>query len=142
MADEGAPAYRLDDQVGYLLRLAGQRHVVLFQSLMEHDLTPTQFAMLIRLGEVGSGSQNQLGRMIGMDVATTKGVIDRLKAKGLITLSADPADSRRRVIALSDDGKALLPALRALGRRITDATFADLSAEERATLVALLRRLV
>ncbi|WMS44050.1 MarR family transcriptional regulator [Acuticoccus sp. MNP-M23] len=137
----GEAPYRLDDQIGYLLRLAGQRHVALFQSLMEHDLTPTQFAMLIRLGEVGQGSQNQLGRMIGMDVATTKGVIDRLKAKALITLAADPADSRRRLIALSEDGIKLLPALQALGHQITDATLGDLDKAERATLLALLRRI-
>lgn len=133
--------YRLDDQVGYLLRLASQRHAAIFQSRMIHGLTPTQFSMLIRLGEVGSGSQNQLGRLIGMDVATAKGVVDRLRAKGLITLAADPTDARRRVIRLSAEGMRILDAIKQRGMAITAETLEPLDEAERETFVALLRRL-
>ena len=44
----GSEKYRLDEQVGYLLRQASQRHAALFQSRIPHRLTPTQFAALIR----------------------------------------------------------------------------------------------
>ncbi|MEM9221972.1 MAG: MarR family transcriptional regulator [Pseudomonadota bacterium] len=135
------PTYRLDDQVGYLLRLASQRHAALFQSLMTHDLTPTQFAMLARLGEVGSGSQNQLGRLAGMDVATAKGVVDRLAAKGLVTLSPDQSDGRRHVISLSPEGEKLLPELRKIGREISRATLAPLTQHDRQEITRLLRAL-
>lgn len=133
--------YVLDEQVGYLMRLASQRHAAIFQTLIGHDLTPTQFAMLIRLGEVGSGSQNHLGRLTAMDVATAKGVVDRLRAKNLVTLSPDANDARRRVIALSPEGERILEALRAHGTKITAETLAPLDAEERDTFVRLLRKL-
>ena len=93
MTDE--PTYILDDQIGYLLRLANQRHSVIFQNLMTHGLTPTQFATLIRVAEAGKVSQNQLGRTAAMDIATIKGVVDRLKAKGFLETSPDPQDRRR-----------------------------------------------
>ncbi|GAB5378487.1 MAG: hypothetical protein AcusKO_49490 [Acuticoccus sp.] len=83
--------------------------------------------MLIRLGEVGQGSQNQLGRLIAMDgcPGTAKGVVDRLSAKGLITLAPDAADARRRVIlAFRAEGRRILGALRARGTTITEATLA------------------
>jgi hypothetical protein len=45
------------------------------------NLTPTQWAALAKLTETGPCSQNQLGRLAAMDVATIKGVIDRLTAR-------------------------------------------------------------
>ena len=41
MTDE----YRLDDQVGYKLRLASQRHLEIFSQHLS-DITPTQFSIL------------------------------------------------------------------------------------------------
>ncbi|MTI02946.1 MarR family winged helix-turn-helix transcriptional regulator, partial [Roseibium sp. RKSG952] len=75
-------SYLLDSQVGYLLRLANQRHASIFQSHTLEGLTPTQFAALVRIAELGKCSQNRLGRLAAMDVATIKGVVDRLKQKG------------------------------------------------------------
>ena len=75
--------YRLDDQVGFLLRVAMQRHTSIFMSRIVKGLTQTQFAALAKLREVGPCSQNQLGRLIYLDAATTKGVVDRLEVRGL-----------------------------------------------------------
>ena len=61
--------YELDAQVGYLLRLASQRHAVIFQAQISYGLTPTQFSTLIRVAEKGAVSQNQLGRLAAMDTA-------------------------------------------------------------------------
>lgn len=142
MAEDADPGdYVLDDQVGYLLRLASQRHTAIFQTRMTHDLTPTQFAVLMRLGEVGSGSQNHLGRLTAMDVATVKGVVDRLYAKGLVTFAVDAADARRRLIALSEAGRAILDELKICGTAITRETLAPLAERERAVFVDLLRKL-
>jgi MarR family transcriptional regulator, lower aerobic nicotinate degradation pathway regulator len=74
--------YVLDDQVGFLMRIAMQRHTALFSARMVGGLTQTQFAALAKLYEVGPCSQNQLGRLIYLDAATIKGVVDRLGARG------------------------------------------------------------
>ena len=70
--------YRLEDQVGFYLRRAGQRHAAIFAEYMTDDLTPTQWAALVKLAEFVSLSQNLLGRETAMDAATIKGVVDRL----------------------------------------------------------------
>lgn len=137
----GADPYVLDDQIGYLLRLASQRHAAIFQARMTEGLTPTQFAVLVRLDEAGPSSQNHLGRLAALDVATVKGVVDRLAAKGLVTVTPDETDHRRRVVALSGKGRALMPKLHALGHRITEDTLAPLSPVEREALVDLVRKL-
>ena len=133
--------YILDDQIGYLLRLANQRHTVIFQNLMMHDLTPTQFATLMRVAESGNVSQNQLGRMAAMDIATIKGVVDRLKAKGLLETSPDLQDRRRSMISLTRAGADLIDDLRAQGSRISQETLSPLRPSEQVTLLNLLKRL-
>jgi len=133
--------YVLDDQVGYLLRVASQRHVAIFQDHAPDGLTPTQFSALIRIGELGTCSQNHLGRMISVDVATIKGVVDRLKRKGLVQLASDPKDKRRTVISLTEPSKSMIAGLQQAGHRISDETLHPLTEEERQALVQLLRRL-
>ena len=73
--------YQLEDQAGFLMRVAMQRHTTIFMSRMIEGLTQPQFAALAKLLEVGPCSQNQLGRLIYLDAATTKGVVDRLEAR-------------------------------------------------------------
>ena len=61
------PAYILDDQIGFILRLAYQKHAVLFLEYLGDDFTPTQWAALAKLRECGPCSQNHLGRLTAMD---------------------------------------------------------------------------
>tara|TARA_R110002074_G_scaffold3594_1_gene18750 strand:- start:4290 stop:4733 length:444 start_codon:yes stop_codon:yes gene_type:complete len=133
--------YNLDEQVGYLLRLASQRHAVIFLQQISEKLTPTQFSTLMRISEGGEISQNHLGRLASMDVATVKGVVDRLKAKGLIQSRADKDDKRRSLISLSATGNALIETLKEDGARISEKTLAPLRSSERKTLINLLMKI-
>ncbi len=133
--------YVLEDQVGYLLRLASQRHAVIFQKHSVDHLTPMQFSTLVRVAEQGDVSQNHLGRLAAMDVATVKGVVDRLKIKGLVTSRPDQVDRRRSVISLTPQGAELVHDLKQTGLLITEETLSPLSASERRTLISLLRKI-
>lgn len=139
---EGPTAeYRLEDQVGFLLRLAGQRHATIFQALTPHNLTPTQFAALVRLAQLGECSQNELGRLTAMDVATIKGVIDRLRAKGLVRTRHDPRDKRRALISITPENAHIVQELHAVGARISAETLAPLDAGEATEFLRLLRKI-
>ncbi len=74
--------YALDDQIGFILRKVSQRHTAIFAAAFA-DLTPPQWATLAKLYEEGPTSQNQLGRLVALDAATIKGIVDRLGARGL-----------------------------------------------------------
>jgi MarR family transcriptional regulator, lower aerobic nicotinate degradation pathway regulator len=142
--EAGKPAadtYVLDDQVGFLMRVAMQRHTAIFMSRMVEGLTQTQFAALAKLYEVGPCSQNHLGRLIYLDAATIKGVVDRLNARGFVTALNDPKDRRRRAVTLTAHGRQVTEAARLVAAEITAATLAPLSAEEQREVVKLLRKL-
>ncbi len=143
-AAEVAPeqqGYVLDEQVGFLMRVAMQRHTALFTSRMIDGLTQTQFAALAKLYEVGTCSQNHLGRLICLDAATIKGVVDRLSVRGFVAALADPADRRRRAVALTERGRGVTEAARQVAARITADTLEPLTAEERRLVVRLLKKL-
>ena len=135
-----AAPYRLEDQVGHLLRRAHQRHTAIFAAEMPHGLTPTQFAVLVRLEEIGACSQNHLGRLTAMDVATIKGVVDRLKVRRLVAAKPDPNDRRRTLIDLTGKGRKIVAAARPAGAVITESTLKPLTARERASLLRLLEK--
>ncbi len=133
--------YVLDEQVGFQLRVAMQRHTSIFTARMVEGLTQTQFAALAKLHEVGPCSQNHLGRLIFLDAATIKGVVDRLGGRGFITALADPNDRRRRAVALTERGRTVTEAAMLVAAEITAATLAPLTAEEQRQVARLLRKL-
>src|SRR5215467_5596359 len=133
--------YVLDDQVGFLMRIAMQRHTSIFTSRMLEGLTQTQFAALAKLHEVGPCSQNYLGRLICLDAATIKGVVDRLHLRGFVTALNDPKDRRRRAVALTERGRTVTEAAMAVASAITTATLGPLGADEQRQITKLLRKL-
>jgi len=133
--------YVLDDQVGFLLRVALQRHTSIFTTRMIEGLTQTQFAALAKLYEVGPCSQNHLGRLIYLDAATIKSVVDRLGARGFITALNDPNDRRRRAVALTDRGRQVTEAAQLVAAEITATTLAAFSEDEQGLVAQLLRKL-
>jgi DNA-binding MarR family transcriptional regulator len=140
-AKPARPAYVLDEQIGFILRQVSQRHAVIFARDIGIDLTPTQWAALAKLQETGPCSQNQLGRLTAMDVATIKGVIDRLTARGLTETSPDPEDGRRLLVSLSRAGQQLAEKAAPNALAISRETLAPLEPKEREVLMELLNKL-
>ncbi|ESR23081.1 MarR family winged helix-turn-helix transcriptional regulator [Lutibaculum baratangense] len=134
-------SYSLDEQVGFLLRQVQQRHTALFAETFENDLTPTQWAVLAKLAEIGECSQNLLGRLTAMDVATIKGVVHRLQLRAFLASRPDPDDRRRLLISLSPEGRAYFEERSARAFAVTEATLAPLSPQQRKTLIELLKQL-
>ena len=133
--------YRLEDQVGFYLRRAGQRPAAIFADYLPDDLTPTQWAALVKLAEFVSLSQNLLGRETAMDAATIKGVVDRLLKRGLVATAPDPDDARRMRVSITPDGCAAVARGVSAAKAITAETLKPLDAAERRQLVELLRRI-
>jgi DNA-binding MarR family transcriptional regulator len=143
LVEAGEPAageYRLDDQIGFILRRAHQRHVALFAAHIA-DLTPPQFAALAKLRDIGETSQNQLGQLVAMDAATIKGVIDRLKARGMVELGRNDGDKRLIMVRLTDAGRRAVEELVPLAEKITAETLSPLTSREVDTLVRLLGKI-
>ena len=133
--------YVLERQIGFVMRRAVQRHIAIFSALIP-ELTPTQFAALAKLCELGQASQNELGRLTSMDVATIKGVVDRLRARELISSAPLQSDRRRLMLAPTRKGRALYRKYAPQAAEVTRQTLAPLDDDEQRQLMQLLERLI
>jgi DNA-binding MarR family transcriptional regulator len=136
--------YVLEHQIGHLLRRAHQRASAIFAAELGEafQITPTQYAALVKLHDLGAQSQNHLGRLTAMDPATIQGVIKRLEERKLIERSGDPGDRRRATLRLTASGEALVSTMIPGGIRVTAATLAPLDDAERRAFLALLAKLI
>ena len=141
-AAERAAAYVLEDQVGFLLRCAHQRATEIFNAVMgRFAVTPTQFAALAKLDDLGSVSQNQLGRLTRMDPATVSGVIGRLIVRGLVRQSPDARDARLVLLALTPSGRAAVLEMKAAAAEVSRRTLEPLKPGEADALLRALARI-
>lgn len=137
---EADKTYVLEDQIGFRLRLANQRHLEIFAATIP-DVTPTQFATLVKLKELGVLSQNHLGRLVAMDAATTNGVVTRLRNKGLVRTQASTNDLRRLEVSLTPEGLAFITEKMAAAHEVSTLTLKGLTARERDQILALLAKM-
>ncbi|MCU1646712.1 MAG: hypothetical protein JWN03_6987 [Nocardia sp.] len=84
-----------------------------------HGLSMWAYIVLLHLDEGPARGQGVLAQEIGADKTRIIAVLDDLQERGLIERDPDPADRRARVLTLT-------PA----GRRLRDATQADIQARE------------
>lgn len=134
--------YVLAEQIGHILRKTSQRHSAIFADAMVKGLTPTRFAAMVVLFQKKTLSQNELGRHTAMDAATIKGVVDRLKARDLVTICPDPGDARRNLIRLTVEGYELISRAIPIGKEISTETLSPLSVTEQKRLKELLIKLI
>ena len=139
-ASAGPGTYVLDEQVGFILRQVQQRHAVIFAAAFD-ELTPLQWAALSKLVEIGECSQNELGRRIATDVATIKGVVERLIRRGFVAADPDPFDRRRLLLRPTPEGISAYEGNEGKAHEVSRDTLAPLSAGDRAVFLRLLDRL-
>jgi DNA-binding MarR family transcriptional regulator len=130
-------------------RLASELRIVLGQLLrrlrVEHRFSLSQGAVLGRLDREGTKSIGDLALAERVRPQSMTQTVSDLESEGLIARRADPADGRRILVELTEQGRATLAADRLqregwLARAIAE----DLSAQEQRVLaqaVSLLRRL-
>ncbi|MBP1849185.1 MarR family winged helix-turn-helix transcriptional regulator [Rhizobium halophytocola] len=138
----GTP-YDVTEQVGHLLRRVYQRHLAIFQeNVQDPSITSVQFVTLCVLRDRGPSSQTELVRATAIDQGTIRGIIDRLTARDLISVSRDDQDGRKVIMALTPAAHALLGDLIPSAARISDLTMEGLNPAERVAFLYLLRRLL
>jgi DNA-binding MarR family transcriptional regulator len=135
--------YRIEEQIGYLLRRSHQRASAIFQvSIGDPNITPTQYSSMVKLNEYTELSQNLLGRLVGMDKATMQGVVRRLKERRLVDSRPDPGDARRTLLSLTTEGQRLVNKLLINGPAVSRETLKPLNPQEQRQLLELLSKIV
>ena len=127
-----ADRLRLDTQLCFAAYSTAHAFNRLYRPLLEKlDLTYPQYLVMLVLWERDGLTVTQLGERLFLDSGTLTPLLKRLEAAGRIARTRDPADERRVLITLTDEGKALRAEAHCIPPRIGAAlglTAAELSA--------------
>jgi DNA-binding MarR family transcriptional regulator len=141
-SDEPNSGYDFTKQVGHLLRKAYQAHIAIFQQMCaDPQLTSSQLAVLATLRDKGASSLTEIGNAIVMDPATTRGIVERLKERKLISVLADKNDGRRVIAELTENGRRLFSKVIPSALAISEQTMHTLNSVERVALLYLLNKI-
>ena len=124
-----------------LWRAARAMEVRAQQSIADTGLCTSDFAILETLLHKGPLPVNTIGRKVLLSTGSITTAVDRLETRGLVARKEDPGDRRVRLVQLTAAGRKLIgPAFEQHAEDL-ETIVSVLTREERATLVALLRKL-
>jgi DNA-binding MarR family transcriptional regulator len=131
--------------IGRINRISALTQRELERVFGEYGLTGADFDVLATLRRSGAPYRLTPGDLSRSMMISTGGMtkrLDRLEASGLIRRDPDPLDRRSTLIALTDEGRALIDEAVEAHVRNEERLLADLPAAKREQLVALLRDLL
>lgn len=97
--------------IGRLHRLGDYLDRALTENFARIDLTRGEFDVLATLRRAGAPYERTAGALAEHAMITSGGLtkrVDRLEARGLLQRTVDGADTRKRRIALTDEGLSLV----------------------------------
>jgi len=130
---------RFPDSLGTQLNIAARSmRVALEKELALAGISPTQWMLLMALGEKDHQGQTELGKMVNLDNATITRSLDKLQEMGLIVRNQDRDDRRAQIVSLTPEGQSAYRDWNALGRKVNDRAATNLSNAEKKKLLELL----
>jgi DNA-binding MarR family transcriptional regulator len=110
--------------------------------LAQLKVSPSQYGVLMALGEAGPLGQQRLAELVGVDPRNAVPIIDALAEQGLVHREVDPVDRRRRVLDLTARGRKLVDDLASVGAEIERDLLSPLTPAEQAALRRMLLALL
>jgi DNA-binding MarR family transcriptional regulator len=101
-----------------------------------------QFLLLGYVGDRGAVSQQELETGLVMDANSVVLLLNETEAAGWSVRKRDPADRRRHMVELTQEGRLAVERAEKAREGIEDEVLSDLSAEERKALRKLLKRVL
>ncbi|MGI5215448.1 MarR family winged helix-turn-helix transcriptional regulator [Plantactinospora sp. CA-290183] len=116
------------DLLGYLLKHANLQLTALTDAGLERlGIDSKDFGTLRVLAHREPASQLQVAQRLGIDRTTMVAILDALERKGIVIRRPDPADRRRNVVGLTDQGLRTYHAAEAAYREAENAFLAAIS---------------
>lgn len=123
-----------------LVDLTRQYRIALGAALNDLDIYAGQEQLLLALHKSGALPPSQLAEILGVRPPTVTKMVSRLAANGLVLKTKQMGDGRMVVIALTDDGAAIMKQLAKRKKSVEKTLLAALSKPEIETLATLLQK--
>jgi DNA-binding MarR family transcriptional regulator len=134
MAIRNSGTSALQSHLGYWLRFVSNQVSQSFSDkLKAQDVSVAEWVVMRELYD-GERAPSALAERIAITRGAVTKIADRLIAKSFVTRTASREDARSQVLALTRQGRALVPKLAAIADRNDTEFFGHLSPRERATI--------
>jgi DNA-binding MarR family transcriptional regulator len=136
------PDIRLNDHIGYLLRVAYDHAHRAKVEAMPEAAHPRDFSLLVGLLTTGPISQQQLAEKMRVNRTLVVGIVDELERRGWVERRRDADDRRSYRLHVTPAGEAAVAEMEPRVKEASGTMSARLTAAERARLNELLRDLI
>lgn len=127
--------------LGYQVnRLARLMRTSMSREIADIGLTPQQGAVLLNCGISESLTLSDVAERVGVDRPSMSGIVERLVRDGWLATHPNPTDGRSRLLSLTEQGIAVVPALGAAAARTSALAVAGLSSHDAAALFESIAR--
>jgi DNA-binding MarR family transcriptional regulator len=106
-----------------------------------YDVTPEQWALMIRLWERDGCTQSELSDATFRDQPTMSRIVTGMEQRGWLERRADPDDARARKVFLTRAGRELKPKLVPVAERLVGQLVAGIDERSLRTTRATLRKM-
>lgn len=131
----------LEAHLGYWLRAVSNHVSHAFKTKVEgHGVTVAEWVVLRALFDGDGVKPSELATTLGLTRGAISKLMDRLVAKDLVSVRSDAHDGRAQLVTLKASGRRLVPKLAALADENDAEAFSHLGQEQRAFLLATLKR--
>jgi DNA-binding MarR family transcriptional regulator len=134
----------VDNAIGFWIhRVYQASRNEMYREFREHgeEITPEQWAVLIRLWEQDGRSQSEISDATFRDRPTMSRIVDGMEARGLLERRVNPSDGRVRTIHLTRRGRELQKKLVPVVQRIVGRLVAGIPERDLVTTRATLKRM-
>lgn len=143
-AHESAPGGRGDVALLHGLLKLTNRLMAPFSTHLahRHRISLNEFRMLMTIGALGRSASHELAELTGVNVMSVSRAVATLERHGRIEVRRDPANRRRKWLALTNEGQQLYKQMRPQSEKVADYLFSELSGAEVCEFQRLVDRLI
>lgn len=126
-----------------LLKLANRLLAPFSNHLADrYKISINEFRLLMMIGNLGTTASHEVADMTGVNVMSVSRAVSALQRHGRINVAPDPANRRRKVLTLTEEGRRLYEIMRPQSEKVAEYLFSELDCGDVAALERILDRLI
>lgn len=115
-----------------------------FSTYLQHqyNISVNEFRLLMLIGQYENSASHELAEMTGVNIMSVSRAVSALEKENRIKVERDPRNRRRKILALTDDGKRLYELMREPTEEVAAFLLSDLHLDEAIALHRYLRTML
>ncbi|WP_054532313.1 MarR family winged helix-turn-helix transcriptional regulator [Erythrobacter sp. SG61-1L] len=107
-----------------------------------YKISLNEFRLLMTIGALGATASHEVADLTGVNVMSVSRAVATLERNGRISVATDPANRRRKVLTLTEEGRRLYEIMRPQSQKVAEYLFSELDCGDVVALERILDRLI